>query len=185
MFWIAAASAVPALQCAAALSSRPPRPRGQGPPGPRPQSGQEMRSLRARRDSGGVEPRPGRLSPFRRTTAAQPADAAFTAGSSLQPQAQPSCSTATLARGLVASQDRPARVPPSHHGAWKVRESLEWAGAKVGTHSALMPPLASAVRRRRGRRTLAAPDSYSALLHSGCYSPSILVADWTLQDCSQ
>ena len=80
-----ASSAVPAPQCAAASSSRPP---SAGPGSSRP----EMRSQCARRDSRGSSPDPVRVvcPLFAGATAAQPGDAALTGGSSLQPLAQPS-----------------------------------------------------------------------------------------------
>ena len=54
---------------------------------------------------------------FAVATAAQPADAALTAGSSLRPLAQPSRRRGTLAQGRVASRGRPARVP-HRAGGW-------------------------------------------------------------------
>ena len=113
-----ASSAVPAPQCAAASSSRPP---SAGPGSSRP----EMRSQCARRDSRGSSPDPVRVvcPLFAGATAAQPGDAALTAGSSLQPLAQPSRRRGPLARGRVASRGRPdrGRVGGTNHKAERVR----------------------------------------------------------------
>ena len=88
-----------------------PRPRGPAPPGRGCGHGAHVGT------AGGSSPDPVVCPLFAGATSAQPADAALTAGSSLQPLAQPSRRRGTLARGRVASRGRPARVP-QRAGGW-------------------------------------------------------------------
>ena len=114
----------------------------------------------------GVKPRPGRLSPFLRghsgpagRRGAHCGLVVVAAGAALPP-------LGTLARSRVASRGRPARTSPSI-GPGRSGAPLGWKGDKQVPHCVLMLPLASACRRRRGCRPLAATNSYSALLHNG------------------
>ena len=168
MFWIGVSSAVPAQQCAAASSSRPPS----SGPGP---SRQEMRSRCARRNSGGVKLRPGRLSPFRRGHCGPAGGRGVhsglvvaAAGAALQPPGN--------ARPGTGRQSRAARPGPTNRSRGLEGRGLFLVeGRQAGTTLCFNASAGVRWRAAEGTPTTCRPQT--ATLFHGCNPSSILLAD--------